>query len=209
VVADGHEVGHHGYCHENPKAQSEEEERATLERGSELIRKLAGQAPRGYRAPAGSFSRRTVALLAERGFRYDSSLLGDAFTPYYCRVGDEAAADRPYVFGEPVDLVELPFSWNLDDFPAFEFTATRHGTNPGLADPERVFNIWRGEFAYLYERLGVGVYVLTMHPQTIGRGHRMLMLERLLDHIAGHSGVRFETMGVYADRWRREHPLSA
>lgn len=207
VVADGHEVGHHGYCHENPKGQSEEEERATLERGSELIRKLAGQAPRGYRAPAGSFSQRTVALLAERGFRYDSSLLGDDFTPYYCRVGDEAATDRPYVFGKRVDLVELPFSWNLDDFPAFEFTATRHGTNPGLADPERVFNIWRGEFDYLYERLGAGVYVLTMHPQTIGRGHRMLMLERLLDHIAERSGVRFETMGAYADRWRREHPL--
>ncbi len=206
VVEDGHEVGHHGYCHENPRSLSDEEERNVLLRGSALIEKLSGAKPVGYRAPAGSFSGRTIGLLTELGFRYDSSMMGDDFSPYYCRVGDEAPVDSPFVFGRSVDLVELPFSWNLDDFPAFEYTATRRGIQQGLADPDRVYAIWRDEFRYLYDRIGSGVFVLTMHPQTIGRGHRMLMLERLLDDMAGREGVRFDTMATYAARWRERHP---
>ncbi len=208
-IADaGHEVGHHGYCHENPRRQEPEGERAILERGIELIEKLSGRPPRGYRAPAGSFSHRTVEYLVEYGFAYDSSMMADDFTPYYCRVGDRAAIDAPYEFGRRVDLVELPFSWNLDDFPAFEYTASRLGVSPGLADPERVYSIWAGEFEFLYNKLGTGVYTLTMHPQTIGRGHRLLMLEALLDHIQSHPGVRFCTMGEHAAAWRASNPLS-
>jgi hypothetical protein len=30
-----------------------------------------------------------------------------------------------------------------------------------------------------------------MHPQIIGRWHRMKMLERLLDYISSHENVRF------------------
>ena len=206
IVAAGHEVGHHGYCHENVRHLEPDAERSILERGSELIRKLCGQAPRGYRAPAGSFSPQTIPLLVEYGFQYDSSMLADDFTPYYCRSGDRAPSDAPYEFGNRVDLVELPFSWNLDDFPAFEYTATRHGVSPGLADPDRVYAIWAGEFQYLYEKLGTGVFTLTMHPQTIGRGHRLLMLERLLDEIQGRAGVRFCTMGEVAAEWRRANP---
>jgi peptidoglycan-N-acetylglucosamine deacetylase len=46
-----------------------------------------------------------------------------------------------------------------------------------------------------------------MHPQVIGRGHRMLMLERLMEHMSGHDGVVFETIGAYVDRWRAANPL--
>jgi peptidoglycan/xylan/chitin deacetylase (PgdA/CDA1 family) len=136
-------------------------------------------------------------------------MMADDFTPYYCRVGDRAPLDAPYEFGKRVDLVELPFSWNLDDFPAFEYTASRLGVSPGLADPDRVYSIWAGEFDFLYQRLGTGLYTLTMHPQTIGRGHRLLMLEKLLDHIQSHPGVRFRTMGEHAAAWRGEHPLAS
>jgi len=209
IVDAGHEVGHHGYCHENPRRLEPEGERAVLMRGSELIRKLCGVAPRGYRAPAGSFSASTIGLLVEHGFAYDSSMMADDFTPYYCRVGDRASPDAPFEFGESVDLVEMPFSWNLDDFPAFEYTASRRGVNPGLADPGRVYSIWAGEFEYLYNKLGTGVFILTMHPQTIGRGHRLLMLERLLDDLAGHAGVHFRTLGGYAAEWRAAHPLGS
>lgn len=209
IVEGGHEVGHHGYCHENPRRQTPEGERAILERGIELIEKFSGRRPLGYRCPAGSFSDQTVQLLVDHGFTYDSSMMADDFTPYYCRSGDRTSLEEPYVFGPSVDLVELPFSWNLDDFPAFEYTASRMGISPGLADPERVFAIWSGDFAYLYERLGQGVFVLTMHPQTIGRGHRLLMLERLLDHLASHRGVRFGTLSEAAARWRSDNDLAS
>jgi hypothetical protein len=33
-----------------------------------------------------------------------------------------------------------------------------------------------------------------MHPQVIGRGHRITMLERLIRHMRSRSGVRFATM---------------
>ncbi len=202
IAEAGHEIGHHGYLHENPRRLEDEGERRVLERGIELIEGIAGAPPRGYRAPAGSFSTRTLELLVEYGFHYDSSLMADDFTPYYPRSGDRAPNDGPFEYGKTLDLVELPFSWNLDDFPFFEYTATRMGVSPGLADPDRVYSVWSGEFDFLYQRLGAGVYTLTMHPQVIGRGHRMLMLERLLDYIAGHEGVEFTTMDAFAGTWR-------
>jgi peptidoglycan/xylan/chitin deacetylase (PgdA/CDA1 family) len=209
IVEEGHEVGHHGYCHENPRRLELEKEKAILERGSALIEDLTGRKPEGYRSPAGSFSSNTVRLLIDHGFVYDSSLLADDFTPYYCRDDVKASIDVPYDFGKPVDLVEMPFSWNLDDFPFFEYTSSRHGISPGLADPARVFDVWAGDFEYLYTKTGRGVFILTMHPQVIGRGHRMLMLERFIKHLGGHDGVMFSTMGDFVRRWKAEHPFGA
>jgi peptidoglycan-N-acetylglucosamine deacetylase len=48
-----------------------------------------------------------------------------------------------------------------------------------------------------------------MHPQVIGRGHRLLMLERLVRHIRNHSGVEFLTMAQVASTWRQAHPVTA
>jgi len=45
-----------------------------------------------------------------------------------------------------------------------------------------------------------------MHPQVIGRGHRMLMLEWLIKHIQAHRGVKFATMAEVAADWKRVHP---
>jgi hypothetical protein len=47
-----------------------------------------------------------------------------------------------------------------------------------------------------------------MHPQVIGRGHRILMLERLIEYIKGHEGVRFKTMGQVAIEWKQANPLA-
>jgi peptidoglycan/xylan/chitin deacetylase (PgdA/CDA1 family) len=208
IVEEGHEVGHHGYCHENPRRLEIEKEREILERGIALIKGVTGRAPRGYRCPAGSFSSNTIKLLIDHGFEYDSSLLADDFTPYYCRDGIKASIDVPYDFGKPVDLLEVPFSWNLDDFPFFEYTSSRQGISPGLADPERVYDVWAGDFEYLYTKIGRGVFTLTLHPQVIGRGHRMLMLERFIEHLNGHDGVTFRTMGDFVRRWKAAHPFA-
>jgi peptidoglycan/xylan/chitin deacetylase (PgdA/CDA1 family) len=208
LVDESHEVGHHGYCHENPALLELEKERAILERGIALIKDLTGRAPRGYRSPAGSFSPHTLRLLLDYGFVYDSSLLGNDFTPYYCRDGIKASIDAPYDFGKAVDLVEMPFSWHLDDFPFFEYTSSRRGISQGLADPARVYDVWAGDFEYLYTKLGQGVFILTMHPQVIGRGHRMLMLERFIKDLQSHDGVTFSTMGDFAQRWKAGHPFA-
>ncbi len=207
IVAGGHEIGNHGYLHSHPK--SPEDEAAILDRGNDVLTRMTGRRPLGYRSPGAGLSYNMVELLHNRGFAYDSSLMGDDFSPYYLRSGDVASADGPYLFGKQIEVVEIPFTWGLDDFPAFEYVTGRAGIQNGLASPGAVYEIWSGDFDYLYDRIGEGVYTLTMHPQVIGRGHRILMLERLIRHIQSHPSAEFKTMLEVANAWKQSHPLAA
>lgn len=204
IHEEGHELVHHGWVHENPANFDREGEKKNLDLGLEALEKAGGVRPTGYRSPAWDFSRDTVDLLLEYGFEYDSSCMGNDFYPYYLRRGDEWSTDGPYVFGEPCELIEVPVTWGLDDFPASEYVP---GQNAGLMPPSAVEEIWRGDFEYAHANCSGGIYDLTMHPQVIGRGHRMLMLERLIDHFGTHEGVVFESLGDYVGRWRAENPL--
>lgn len=202
IAGAGHEIGHHGYLHENPVTLARDEERAVLERGFAALDRAAGVRPTGYRSPAWDNSPNTIGLLQEFGFRYESSLMGQDFTPYWARAGDAVGPDGAYHFGPPSDIVELPVSWILDDWPHFEYNATEQRVSPGLSAPSKVEEIWRGEFDFMLREVPRGVITLTMHPQVIGRGHRMLMLERLVDYFKGHDSVRFATLGQVADEFR-------
>jgi peptidoglycan/xylan/chitin deacetylase (PgdA/CDA1 family) len=199
IARSGHEVANHGYCHEVPATLSRDEEAAVLERGSAAIARATGVRPRGYRSPSWDLSPHSLDLLLAAGFKYDSSLMADDFTPYLCRKGDEGDTSGPYRFGTPVDLVELPVSWLLDDYPHFEWIARRGG---GLAPASQVEEIWREEFEFMYEKVPGGIFTLTMHPQVIGRGHRIRMLDRLIRHMKGRAGVRFTTMEEAAEATR-------
>lgn len=205
IAQAGHEIAHHGYFHE--RAKGAEDERRDFDRASAVLERITGRRPVGYRSPAAGLSANILNCLLERNFLYDSSLMGHDFSPYYCRVGDQAPSDGPFQWGRPTSLVELPFTWGLDDFPVFEHVWTRNGVNPGLAAPSQVYEIWVGDFDYLYNRLGQGTFILTMHPQVIGRGHRLLMLERLVQHMREHEGVTFKTMAEVAEEFRRMHPI--
>jgi len=49
----------------------------------------------------------------------------------------------------------------------------------------------------MVRNLSEGVYVLTMHQEVIGRGHRMILLERLIKFIKSHEkakNVAFSTI---------------
>jgi peptidoglycan/xylan/chitin deacetylase (PgdA/CDA1 family) len=206
IAADGHEIGNHGYFHSHPKSPEDEEQ--ILVRGNDALMRVTGKRPVGYRSPGAGLSFNMVGLLLKHGFSYDTSLMSDDFTPHYMRVGDAAPEDGPYQFGKPVDVVEIPFTWGLDDFPAFEYVTSRAGIQQGLSSPEAVYEIWSGDFDYLYDRLGEGIYTLTMHPQVIGRGHRLLMLEKLMHHIRRQPGVSFARMSEVASEFRKNHPLA-
>lgn len=204
IKAAGHEIGHHGWVHEKPLPLSPEQERNVLERGLDALDKIVGIRPIGYRSPGGGTSAVTVPLLLEYGFEYDSSLAGNDYEPYWCRIGDEFSAMEEYRWGRPVDLVEVPFGWHLDDWMPFEHVWTTSGSVlPGNAPPSLVEEIWQGEFDYLYHHIGQGILTVTMHPQVIGRGHRILFLERFIRYIGGHPGVTFTTLADYVADWRR------
>lgn len=206
LAARGHELVHHGWVHENPAAFDEAGERRVLEEGLTALERVAGVRPRGYRSPAWDLSERTVDLLLEYGFEYDSSCMGHDFLPYYLRSGDRWSVDTAYHFGTTTELVELPVAWSLDDFPPSEFVL---GMNTGLMAPSAIEENWRGDFDYAYRHCPGGAYILTLHPQTTGRGNRLLLLERLLDHFAAHDGVVFEPMGDFFARWKAAHPRAA
>jgi peptidoglycan-N-acetylglucosamine deacetylase len=205
IAAAGHEIAHHGWVHESPSQFDLAGERRNLERGLEALDAILGVRPRGYRSPAAELTEHTVQLLLDNDFVYDSSCLATDFYPYYLRTGDVASETEPYVFGQTCELVEAPFSWSLSDFSRFEFV---WATNPGFSSPSAVEEIWKGEFEYAYRDFEGGAYILTLHPQVIGRGHRMLMFERLLEHMHGHREVIFEPMIEYVERWKQENPIA-
>jgi peptidoglycan/xylan/chitin deacetylase (PgdA/CDA1 family) len=205
VVAAGHEIGHHNYCHENPRSLQPDAERAAIERGIECIRRLTGTAPRGYRSPAWDHSAATLGLLREFGFEYDSSLMARDFEPYWPHDDPRPEPEGPFVRGPRVPIVEIPVDWSLDDWPYFNVNWAQ--PHVGLRAPSDVFEVWRDEFDYALAHYPNGVFTLTMHPQIIGRGSRLMMLERLIGHMR-LGNIQFRRLGDVAAEWRAANPFT-
>jgi peptidoglycan/xylan/chitin deacetylase (PgdA/CDA1 family) len=193
IVAAGHEIGHHGYTHMPPAGLSRGQEEEGLVKGNAAIARISGKPARGYRSPSWDLSPHTVDLLLAHGFQYESSMMGNDYTPYYARRGDEIQLEGPCVWGAPTTLIEMPISWTLDDYPHFEFVRTPSYVMQGLMNAHGVLQNWIDDFLYMRRVVDWGVLTYTMHPYVIGRGHRMLMLERLIVRL-GELGAVFLTM---------------
>jgi peptidoglycan/xylan/chitin deacetylase (PgdA/CDA1 family) len=194
MVADhGCEVGLHGYTHELNPFLSEEDERALFVRTIELVEKLTGAVPTGYRSPAGEMTNQTIDLLVEYGMTYDSSLMGHDYQPYALRSGDEYPMDGPMKFGGETPLVELPWSWTLDDYVYLEFVTFKRMLMPGLKRPEDMFANFTGDVEWMARDVQAGVVTPIFHPQVIGRGHRLLAMENWIDQIAD-LGITFSKL---------------
>jgi peptidoglycan-N-acetylglucosamine deacetylase len=193
LLPDGHEVAHHSWAHIPPAQQTRAEEEADLVRANDAIARLTGRKARGYRSPSWDLSESTVDLLLAHGFLYDSSLMGADYWPYRARRGDKVELGKPYSYGEQSELIEMPISWSLDDYPHFEFVRTPTAVLPGLQSARTVMENWLDEFRYMQQTVDWGVLTYTMHPYVIGRGYRMLALEGLLKDLAA-AGAVFMTM---------------
>ncbi|WP_433227019.1 polysaccharide deacetylase family protein [Actinomadura formosensis] len=215
IVDGGHEVGVHGYSHENPIAMTREQESAVLDRSIDLIERVAGRRPTGYVAPWWEFSRVTNELLLERGIAYDHSLMHNDFTPYYVRVGDSwtkidysrPAEEwmKPLVRGEETDLVEIPANWYLDDLPPMMFIKASPNSH-GFVSPRDLETLWRDQFDWVYREMDYAAFTMTIHPDVSGRPQTLLMLERLIEHINGHDGVRWATFDEIAGDFKARTP---
>ncbi|MGM3216481.1 polysaccharide deacetylase family protein [Pseudomonas sp. PhalM4] len=178
IVDGGHEVACHGYLHESPVGLELEEERQLLARSMEVLESVSGIRPIGYRSPAWDLSDNTISLLEEFGLIYDSSLMSNDFEPFYARKGDELT-ETAFTHGKSSQVLEFPVAWELDDYPYFQFSP--RPLNTGLRLAEDVYKAWSAEFDYAHQVNGV--FTLTCHPEIIGRGPRIVMLEKLIKHM--------------------------
>ena len=205
VHAAGHEIGNHGWTHRVPSTLGAEGEEQELVRGSAAIERLTGRLPRGYRSPAWDLSPHSVDLLIKHGFVYDSSMMGHDYIPYQARNGDRITLLEPMEFGQDTKLVEMPISWSLDDHPHFEYTRSDAGILPGNMNARLVFENFINDYRYMRKHYDWGVITYTFHPHVVGRGHRMLMLEHMIETLRAEDAT-FVTMETAVEEYRRKHP---
>jgi peptidoglycan-N-acetylglucosamine deacetylase len=205
ILEPGHEVAHHSYAHLDPSTQSADEERADMERAWQVLERVGVQ-PLGFRSPSADLSEATLGLVEELGFLYDSSLMTDDYRPFHPRIGDRVSRGEPLVRGRESRVWELPLSFELDDWVHFQFNFEPY--RKGGAPPSAVLEIWQAEFDWMDGNVDGGILTVCMHPQVIGRGHRMAMLEDFVGHCL-EAGAAFERMGDVARRLDGEDAVSA
>jgi peptidoglycan/xylan/chitin deacetylase (PgdA/CDA1 family) len=179
IVEAGHELAHHGYTHTPPSELTPEEEEGELTKGLEILGSFGTEVV-GYRSPSWDLSTATEGLLVKHGFAYSSNFMDDL---------------RPYR-REGTPLVEVPVQWTLDDAAHYWFDASTWEKT--MATPGEVREIWEGEFRGIV-RLG-GSFVLTCHPQVIGRPYRLEMLDAFVGWAREQDGVWWATCRELAAR---------
>lgn len=175
VIAEGHEIGLHGWIHELNSTLPEAEEREAYLRAADALTEITGIRPVGMRTPSWDFSPATLKIQRELGLLYDSSLMAD---------------DDPYELlenGERTGIVELPVEWIRDD--AVYFNMHRFSALRPYTPPEAVLNIFRREFDRAY--MDGGLFLLTMHPHVITYRSRIFILEELISHMKSKGDVWF------------------
>ncbi|MEM7427258.1 MAG: polysaccharide deacetylase [Pseudomonadota bacterium] len=178
VLADGHEIGHHGYLHEHPNELTLEQERYWFQRGLDVLESFSGTRPAGFRAPSYRFSRNTLDILLEAGIRYDASLFGDEI-PY--RLTNGAGA-----------LIELPSHYAMDDWAHYMVGRDLNYMMP-IKAPAHAMDVFRAEFDAAW-RHGA-MWIAVWHPFLSGRLARFEAIGELMDYMAGKGDVWFATLG--------------
>ena len=201
-VEAGHELAHHGWTHRLPVTMERAEEEEEIVRGNESIKRISGKLARGYRSPAWDLSPNSIELLLKHGIKYDSSLMGHDYDCYYARQGDVVELMKPMVRGRTTSLLEMPISWSLDDFPHFEYMRNPIGSiQAGLMNATAVLENFVDDYTYMTRvQPDFGILTYTFHPHVIGRGHRMMMLERLIQKLM-EDGAVFMTMEQAMSEW--------
>jgi peptidoglycan/xylan/chitin deacetylase (PgdA/CDA1 family) len=201
IVRRGHEPACHGHAHARVYDQTPGEFRADLERAAELIHHITGRGPVAYRAPAFSINRRTpwaYDVLAEAGFRYDSSQYDTPRVPD--RLGDIPA--EPYRLGE---LWELPVTgggsyWRVLPprglrelavlyFHPYEFGAGLRPELPPGASPKQRLTAMR---IVAWRNAGRGL--VESRLRRIARTHRLVSYDQAYGDLDRLYGTRTRTL---------------
>lgn len=199
----GHEIGLHGYSHENPVSMTLEQQRDILDHTFKLLTDFNhGIPPKGSVAPWWETSKEGTALLLEKGIEYDHSNMCHDSQMYYLRDEDtwtkidyKAKAHtwmKPLQKGKETGLVEIPGNWYLDDLPPMMFIKSSSNSH-GWVSTQAVEQLWKDTFTYLYREEQDFVFPISIHPDVSGRPHVLLMLERFIEWINTHDDIQWLT----------------
>jgi peptidoglycan/xylan/chitin deacetylase (PgdA/CDA1 family) len=190
---------------------SPEQERDVLQKSIQVITDLTGRKPTGFTAPAWTPSPSTVKLLEEHGLLYDHSFMHHDSQMYYLPYPPEQYKETnydtmsahdwmiPMSSLKPSSLVEIPASWHVDDWPAFQ---PMRGTASGFVDPHQIERFWQEHFTFAYREYEQFVFPISIHPQVSGKPQVLMMHERLIEWINGHEGVEWCTFEEMAKRYK-------
>jgi|TARA_B110000263_G_scaffold249974_1_gene269610 peptidoglycan/xylan/chitin deacetylase (PgdA/CDA1 family) len=181
ILKDGHEIGHHGYIHEDP-IKTLGQQREWFERTLDAHRRICGVLPRGYRAPVYNITNEVVDLMIEHGMRYDSSMMAD---------------DIPYALKTAKgSLYEMPVHWGTDDWPPFAHYDEIGYMMPVKSPSEGLSGFWE-EFEAQYE--AGGFFMMILHPFLTGRLARWKQVETWIAKTMKDRKVWFATLDEIAD----------
>jgi peptidoglycan/xylan/chitin deacetylase (PgdA/CDA1 family) len=225
IVASGAEIALHGYAHEAASQLTAAQERAVLEKCTSLVTQLTGRRPQGYRAPLYQLQERTIALLQEYGFLWDSSLAHHDSAPYFlprdpepvtpiaftpeARAQDWMHPTPSFLELPKSQLVEIPCNWYMEDMTPLQFFPNVPNS-AGYVDVRVVERMWMDRFEWLIREIELGrddvvVYSMVLHPDTSGMAHVIGMVERFVTWVLsfGDEVVEFRTCASIAEEFRR------
>jgi peptidoglycan/xylan/chitin deacetylase (PgdA/CDA1 family) len=184
IQGRGHEVAVHGHRHVPMFELSEDEQRREIEQATMAVAAVIGRQPQGWRTPIYTNTEHTLDQLRDFGYIWNS---------------DFHDAEFPYVLDKDGRLiVEIPAGhddysqWILDPGPG-AFFPQMGGTPYGT--PDGVYATMKAEFDVLYAESAESPRVMQwcMHPSVTGRPSRAAVLDRLIEYMKGHDGVRLTT----------------
>ena len=177
ILEGGHEIAAHGYIHENANQIHPDDEIYWFEKQIEVIERMTGQRPRGWRAPLYNFSENSLDYLIENGIQYDASLMGD---------------DVPYLLkSEKGQVIELPSHWGMDDWPPYVHEPNFHYKMP-IKSPDEAMRVFMAEFEAMYEY--GGLWIAVWHPFVSARLARCHRIGKMIEEMQNRGGVWFAKM---------------
>ena len=167
IASRGHEIGCHGYYHENLARLTSAEQRKILQDAKDKLEEISGKKIKAFRMPEGEMTEETLMIVKELGFEYSSSLSDN---------------DIPYI-RKSCGLTELPIHWELYDLPyyAYTFEPMIPCGQDRCSAADDVLQNWKIELEAA-KRFGT-LYNLQLDPQATGEQGRLFTLQEIIKDI--------------------------
>lgn len=190
LLTTGHEVALHGWVHERWVNLGSSDQERILADGRAAL-ELSGVTEPGFRAPHGCLTEATPALLADLGYRFDSSLVST----------DDQPPRTPRIL--PGGVTNIPFSWPMVD-------AWQYRIRADPLTPEALADAWLELARPTLPTTSTEVVTLVAHPHISGvRPDATEAFARVVRRLAADETVLLRRVGDVAAGVAPEEPSGA